>query len=152
MSVYLFPFEFPKEEVAAMKQNFDVTKYDAQIINYIKKTVHNTAINYFVKNSRIEEAEVISGQKFLDFLIEDKTFFVKEMIRVETDNLSFEFDNLDLATEFEKLNREEKSFLMRKYILGYSDYEISIQLSLSRQGVTKKRQRILKKIRERLLR
>ncbi len=61
-----------------MKQNFDVTKYDAQIINYIKKTVHNTAINYFVKNSRIEEAEVISGQKFLDFLIEDKTFFVKE--------------------------------------------------------------------------
>ncbi|MDT6935547.1 sigma-70 family RNA polymerase sigma factor, partial [Enterococcus faecalis] len=94
-----------------MKQNFDVTKYDAQIINYIKKTVHNTAINYFVKNSRIEEAEVISGQKFLDFLIEDKTFFVKEMIRVETDNLSFEFDNLDLATEFEKLNREEKSFL-----------------------------------------
>ena len=73
------------------------------------------------------------------------------MIRVETDNLSFEFDNLDLATEFEKLNREEKSFLMRKYILGYSDYEISIQLSLSRQGV-KKRQRILKKIRERLLR
>ena len=26
---------------------------------------------------------------------------------------------------------------MRKYILGYSDYEISIQLSLSRQGVTK---------------
>ena len=48
LSVYLFPFEFPKEEVAAMKQNFDVTKYDAQIINYIK-TVHNTAINYFVK-------------------------------------------------------------------------------------------------------
>ncbi|MBU5557433.1 hypothetical protein KQJ30_32660, partial [Enterococcus sp. S157_ASV_20] len=49
--------------------------------------VYKRQINYFVKNSRIEEAEVISGQKFLDFLIEDKTFFVKEMIRVETDNL-----------------------------------------------------------------
>ncbi|AQL55231.1 hypothetical protein BZG32_10780 [Enterococcus faecalis] len=56
-----------------MKQNFDVTKYDAQIINYIKKTVHNTAINYFVKNSRIEESSPDSCVKcytmFLPFLL-----------------------------------------------------------------------------------
>lgn len=48
------------------------------------------------------------------------------MIRVEIDNLLFEFDNLDLVIEFEKLNREEKFFLMWKYIFGYLDYEILI--------------------------
>lgn len=37
------------------------------------------------------------------------------MIRVETDNLSFEFDNLDLATEFEKLNRKRNPFNAKIY-------------------------------------
>lgn len=134
-----------------MKQNFDVAKYDAQIISYIKKTVHNTAINYFVKNSKIRETEFVPGQKVLDYLIEENTDVIEEVVKVRAENVSLEFSNLDLAVEFENLKNEEKSVLARKYILGYTDYEISIQLSLSRQGATKKRQRILKKIREQLL-
>lgn len=134
-----------------MNQNFDVTKYDAQIISYIQKTVHNTAINYFAKNSRLKNAEFIPGQKVLDYLIEEKLVISKEMVTVEYENFLLEFANSDLATEFQKLAEADKTFLVRKYILGYSDYEISLQLSLSRQGTTKKRQRILKKIRERLM-
>lgn len=45
-----------------MNQNFDIKKCDAQIINYIQKTVHNTAINYFTKNTRLKKSEFVPGQ------------------------------------------------------------------------------------------
>ncbi|OJG71248.1 hypothetical protein RV11_GL000538 [Enterococcus phoeniculicola] len=138
--------------MTAMNQNFDSVNYEAKIISYIQKTVHNTAINYFVKKSRQKNVEFIPGQKVLDYLIEEQSIFPKETITVEYKNFPIDFSNFDLAIEFQGLSKSDQSLLIQKYILGYSDYEISIRLSLTRQAATKKRQRILKKIRERLMR
>lgn len=151
MSVYLFPFEFSKEEVRAMNQNFDFANDDAQIISYIQKTVHNTAINYFAKNSRLKVTEFVPGQKTLDYFIEEQAMYPQETVTVVSENLSLDFSNFALAAEFQKLSDKDQSLLIQKYIFGYSDYEISIQLSMTRQGATKKRQRILGKIRKHLL-
>lgn len=151
MSVYLFPFEFSKEEVRAMNQNFDFANDDAQIISYIQKTVHNTAINYFAKNSRLKVTEFVPGQKTLDYFIEEQSMYQQETVAVVSENLSLDFSNFALAAEFQKLSDKDQSLLIQKYIFGYSDYEISIQLSMTRQGATKKRQRILGKIRKHLL-
>ncbi|MFW8665034.1 RNA polymerase sigma factor [Enterococcus entomosocium] len=134
-----------------MNQNFNSVNYEAKIISYIQKTVHNTAINYFVKKNRIKKAELISEQVFLDYLIEEQLILSKENVILEYENFLLNFFNFDLATEFQKLSGVDQSLLIRKYILGYSDYEISLQLSMTRQGVTKKRQRILEKIRKRLI-
>ncbi|MGL9744759.1 sigma-70 family RNA polymerase sigma factor [Enterococcus sp. DIV1368e] len=135
-----------------MNQNFDIKKCDAQIISYIQKTVHNTAINYFTKNTRLKKAEFVPGQEVLDYLIEENNIITKEMVTIKYENLSLEFTNLDLVVELQNLTDADQYFIVRKYILGFSDYEISLLLSMSRQGVTKKRQRILKKIRKRLIR
>lgn len=151
MSVYLFPFEFSKEEVRAMNQNFDFANDDAQIISYIQKTVHNTAINNFAKNSRLKVTEFVPGQKTLDYFIEEQAMYPQETVTVVSENLSLDFSNFALAAEFQKLSDKDQSLLIQKYIFGYSDYEISIQLSMTRQGATKKRQRILGKIRKHLL-
>ena len=151
MSVYPFPFEFSKEEVRAMNQNFDFANDDAQIISYIQKTVHNTAINYFAKNSRLKVTEFVPGQKTLDYFIEEQSMYQQETVAVVSENLSLDFSNFALAAEFQKLSDKDQSLLIQKYIFGYSDYEISIQLSMTRQGATKKRQRILGKIRKHLL-
>lgn len=133
-----------------MNQNFDFANYDAQIISYIQKTVHNTAINYFAKNSRLKDTEFVPGQKALDYFIEEQAVFPQEIVTVVSENLSLDFSNFALAAEFQKLSDKDQSLLIQKYILGYSDYEISIQLSMTRQGATKKRQRILGKIRKHL--
>lgn len=151
MSVYLFPFEFSKEEVTVMNQNFDFANDDAQIISYIQKTVHNTAINYFAKNSRLKDTEFVPGQKTLDYFIEEQAMYPQETVTVVSEKFPLDFSNFALATEFQKLSDKDQSLLIQKYIFGYSDYEISIQLSMTRQGATKKRQRILGKIRKRLL-
>ena len=151
MSVYLFPFEFSKEEVTVMNQNFDFANDDAQIISYIQKTVHNTAINYFAKNSRLKDTEFVPGQKTLDYFIEEQAMYPQETVTVVSEKFPLDFSNFALATEFQKLPDKDQSLLIQKYIFGYSDYEISIQLSMTRQGATKKRQRILGKIRKRLL-
>lgn len=151
MSVYLFPFEFSKEEVTVMNQNFDFANDDAQIISYIQKTVHNTAINYFAKNSRLKDTEFVPGQKTLDYFIEKQAMYPQETVTVVSENFPLDFSNCALATEFQKLSDKDQSLLIQKYIFGYSDYEISIQLSMTRQGATKKRQRILGKIRKHLL-
>lgn len=151
MSVYLFPFEFSKEEVTVMNQNFDFANDDAQIISYIQKTVHNTAINYFAKNSRLKDTEFVSGQKILDYFIEEQAMYPQETVTVVSEKFPLDFSNFALATEFQKLSDKDQSLLIQKYIFGYSDYEISIRLSMTRQGATKKRQRILGKIRKHLL-
>lgn len=151
MSVYLFPFEFSKEEVTVMNQNFDFANDDAQIISYIQKTVHNTAINYFAKNSRLKDTEFVSGQKILDYFIEEQAMYPQETVTVVSEKFPLDFSNFALATEFQKLSDKDQSLLIQKYIFGYSDYEISIRLSMTRQGATKKRQRILGKIRKRLI-
>lgn len=151
MSVYLFPFEFSKEEVTVMNQNFDFANDDAQIISYIQKTVHNTAINYFAKNSRLKDTEFVPGQKTLDYFIEEQAMYPQETVTVVSEKFPLDFSNFALATEFQKLSDKDQSLLIQKYIFGYSDYEISIQLSMTRQGATKKRQRILGKIRKHLL-
>lgn len=151
MSVYLFPFEFSKEEVTVMNQNFDFANDDAQIISYIQKTVHNTAINYFAKNSRLKDTEFVPGQKTLDYFIEEQAMYPQETVTVVSEKFPLDFSNFALATEFQKLSDKDQSLLIQKYIFGYSDYEISIQLSMTRQGATKKRQRILGKIQKRLL-
>lgn len=135
-----------------MNQNFDSVNYEAKIISYIQKTVHNTAINYFAKYNRLKNDEVIPGQRALDYIIEEKSSLAKEIIAIKYENFPFDFSNFDLAIEFQGLSKSDQSLLIQKYILGYSDYEISIRLSLTRQAATKKRQRILKKIRERLMR
>ncbi|MGM0139491.1 hypothetical protein IGI65_001947 [Enterococcus sp. DIV0755b] len=109
------------------------------------KTIPNTATNYFAKNTRLKKAEIITGQKNLHYLIEDRSNLALEMVRIQSENTLLDFRNPYLASEFLNLSDGNKTFLIRKYILGYSDYEISVQLSLSRQGATKKRQRILKK-------
>lgn len=151
MSVYLFPFEFSKEEVTVMNQNFDFANDDAQIISYIQKTVHNTAINYFAKNSRLKDTEFVPGQKTLDYFIEEQAMYPQETVTVVSENFPLDFSNCALTTEFQKLSDKDQSLLIQKYIFGYSDYEISIRLSMTRQGATKKRQRILGKIRKHLL-
>lgn len=151
MSVYLFPFEFSKEEVTVMNQNFDFANDDAQIISYIQKTVHNTAINYFAKNSRLKDIEFVPGQKTLDYFIEEQAMYPQGTVTVVSEKFPLDFSNFALATEFQKLSDKDQSLLIQKYIFGYSDYEISIQLSMTRQGATKKRQRILGKIRKHLL-
>lgn len=151
MSVYLFPFEFSKEEVTVMNQNFDFANDDAQIISYIQKTVHNTAINYFAKNSRLKDTEFVPGQKTLDYFIEEQAMYPQETVTVVSENFALDFSNCSLATEFQKLSDKDQSLLIQKYIFGYSDYEISTQLSMTRQGATKKRQRILGKNRKHLL-
>lgn len=151
MSVYLFPFEFSKEEVTVMNQNFDFANDDAQIISYIQKTVHNTAINYFAKNSRLKDTEFVPAQKTLDYFIEEQAMYPQETVTVVSENFPLDFSNCSLATEFQKLSDKDQSLLIQKYIFGYSDYEISTQLSMTRQGATKKRQRILGKIRKHLL-
>lgn len=151
MSVYLFPFEFSKEEVTVMNQNFDFANDDAQIISYIQKTVHNTAINYFAKNSRLKDTEFVPAQKTLDYFIEEQAMYPQETVTVASENFPLDFSNCSLATEFQKLSDKDQSLLIQKYIFGYSDYEISTQLSMTRQGATKKRQRILGKIRKHLL-
>lgn len=151
MSVYLFPFEFSKEEVTVMNQNFDFANDDAQIISYIQKTVHNTVINYFAKNSRLKDTEFVPGQKTLDYFIEEQAMYPQETVTVVSENFPLDFSNCSLATEFQKLSDKDQSLLIQKYIFGYSDYEISTQLSMTRQGATKKRQRILGKIRKHLL-
>lgn len=133
-----------------MKQNFDFANDDAQIISYIQKTVHNTAINYFAKNSRLKVTEFVPGQKTLDYFIEEQAMYPQETVTVVSENLSLDFSNFTLAAEFQKLSDKDQSLLIQKYIFGYSDYEISIQLSMTRQGATKKRQRILGKIRKHL--
>lgn len=134
-----------------MNQNFDFANDDAQIISYIQKTVHNTAINYFAKNSRLKDTEFVPGQKTLDYFIEEQAMYPQETVTVVFENFSLDFSNCALATEFQKLSDKDQSLLIQKYIFGYSDYEISIQLSMTRQGATKKRQRILGKIRKHLL-
>lgn len=134
-----------------MNQNFDFVNYDAQIISYIQKTVHNTAINYFAKNCRLKETEFVPGQKTLDYFIEDQTIFSQETVTVVVENFPVAFSNLSLATEFQKLSARGQFLLIQKYIFGYTDYEISILLSMTRQGATKKRQRILEKIRKQLI-
>lgn len=151
MSVYLFPFEFSKEEVTVMNQNFDFANDDAQIISYIQKTVHNTAINYFAKNSRLKDTEFVPGQKTLDYFIEEQAMYPQETVTMVSEKFQLDFSNCALATEFQKLSDKDQSLLIQKYIFGYSDYEISIQLSMTRQSATKKRQRILGKIRKHLL-
>ncbi|WP_394896709.1 sigma-70 family RNA polymerase sigma factor [Enterococcus hirae] len=133
-----------------MNQNFDFANDDAQIISYIQKTVHNTAINYFAKNSRLKVTEFVPGQKTLDYFIEEQAMYPQETVTVVCENLSLDFSNFALAAEFQKLSDKDQSLLIQKYIFGYSDYEISIQLSMTRQGATKKRQRILGKIRKHL--
>ncbi|MFT0189750.1 sigma-70 family RNA polymerase sigma factor [Candidatus Enterococcus avicola] len=130
-----------------MNQNF----YDAQITSYIQKTVHNAAINYFSKNRRLNDAEFTPGQKVVDYLIEDQSMFPKEIITLVSANFPLVFSNFDLANEFQKLSEKDQSLLIQKYFFGYSDYEISVQLSMTRQGATKKRQRILGKIRKHLI-
>lgn len=134
-----------------MNQNFDFANDDAQIISYIQKTVHNTAINYFAKNSRLKDIEFVPGQKTLDYFIEEQAMYPQETVTVVSENFPLDFSNCALATEFQKLSEKDQSLLIQKYIFGYSDYEISIQLSMTRQGATKKRQRILGKIRKHLL-
>ncbi|MDT2424031.1 sigma-70 family RNA polymerase sigma factor [Enterococcus avium] len=134
-----------------MNHNFDFANDDAQIISYIQKTVHNTAINYFAKNSRLKDTEFVPGQKTLDYFIEEQAMYPQEIVTVISENFSLDFSNFALATEFQKLPDKDKFLLIQKYIFGYSDYEISIQLSMTRQGATKKRQRILGKIRKHLL-
>ena len=134
-----------------MNQNFDFANDDAQIISYIQKTVHNTAINYFAKNSRLKDTEFVPGQKTLDYFIEEQAMYPQETVTVVSENFPLDFSNRALATEFQKLSDKDQSLLIQKYIFGYSDYEISILLSMTRQGATKKRQRILGKIRKHLL-
>ncbi|MDK4352135.1 sigma-70 family RNA polymerase sigma factor [Enterococcus thailandicus] len=134
-----------------MNQNFDFANDDAQIISYIQKTIHNTAINYFAKNSRLKDTEFVPGQKTLDYFIEEQAMYPQETVTVVSEKFPLDFSNFALATEFQKLSDKDQSLLIQKYIFGYSDYEISIQLSMTRQGATKKRQRILGKIRKRLL-
>ncbi|REC33529.1 hypothetical protein CF160_03695 [Enterococcus pseudoavium] len=134
-----------------MNQNFDFANYDAQIISYIHKTVHNTAINFFAKNSRLKDTEFVPGQKALDYFIEEQAILPQEIFTVVSDNFQLDFSNFALATEFQKLSDKDQSLLIQKYIYGYSDHEISVQLSMTRQGATKKRQRILGKIRKRLI-
>ncbi|MGM0239501.1 hypothetical protein ID741_002101 [Enterococcus sp. AZ103] len=70
---------------------------------------------------------------------------------VVSNNFPLDFSNFALAAEFQKLSDKDQSLLIQKYIFGYSDNEISVQLSMTRQGLTKKRQRILEKIRKRLI-
>ena len=77
--------------------------------------------------------------------------YPQETVTVVSENFLLDFSNCALATEFQKLSDKDQSLLIQKYIFGYSDYEISIQLSMTRQGATKKRQRILGKIRKHLL-
>ena len=134
-----------------MNQNFDFANDDAQIISYIQKTVHNTAINYFAKNSRLKVTEFVPGQKALDYFIEEQAMYPQETVTVVSEKFPLDFSNFALANEFQKLSDKDQSLLIQKYIFGYSDYEISIQLSMTRQGATKKRQRILGKIRKHLL-
>lgn len=66
-----------------MNHNFDFANDDAQIISYIQKTVHNTAINYFAKNYRLKDTEFVPGQKTLDYFIEEQAMYPQEIVSLQ---------------------------------------------------------------------
>lgn len=136
-----------------LNQSEDLSIREARIINYIKRTAYNSSINYYIKQSKTRRDEFLSIHNTIECLDKEKLGFSLrgEPFEIKIGNSRITFQNIALFTEFQNLKKSDQFILFNNYILGYSDHEISEQLSLTVQCITKRRQRALKKLKTRLI-
>lgn len=134
-----------------MTVNLDETNHDAQIVTFSQKAIRNTALNYYVKKSKLKEKDNdikarLANSLFGSYLSEIKN----EKFKVRLVDINLYFDDPVVARVLRNLSANEQVILFNKYLLGLTDREIAKELLMSRQNLTKKRHRLLAKIKSQL--
>lgn len=120
-------------------------KIEAQIISYLCKVIHHTAINFYKKRKRLKKKESLLENVDYHFLYPDAAEL--DLPTLEIFGYPFKLDDEKIIKRIKKLSDKEKVFLIEKFVLGKTDKEIGVTLGITRQGVTNLKLRMYKKLR-----
>lgn len=119
---------------------------DAQIVSYIHTIIYNAATNYYERETAVKQGIVLEdaddANDRLNYPLLDSTriyAFTPSIIALRFES-GLLIDQLSILKDWELL------LLSAKYILKLSDREISEYFKISQQAVTKRRNRLLKRL------
>lgn len=110
---------------------------------YVKRAIKNTAINFSKKEKRDMTFNAVPISDALSSENDDSVFFYALDVIKETF-----FENEKLARALLELKPEEKRLLELTIIKGYADREIARMISVKENTVTRRKNRILNKLKK----
>lgn len=115
--------------------------------SYIHQVIHNTSLNYFKNKFRYQEKNILYFSLH-DYLLTENTpiFYLDNLSIQKVDEIENYVTNNGLSLALELLTDKEKKLIFDKYVLCKTDKDISLELGISRQGVSILKKRILKKL------
>ncbi|HFP6581205.1 TPA: sigma-70 family RNA polymerase sigma factor [Enterococcus faecalis] len=114
---------------------------------YIHQVIKNTALAYYRKKFLYKNRNLLCTD-FQDLVYPhfDNAFVLDYLTIKNVNQLEFYTDNPELSFALSQLSLKEKQFIFNKYILSKTDKEISIELGITRQGVSILKKRMLEKL------
>ncbi len=128
--------------------NSNSKKTEAQLVRYIYTVIHNTSVNYYLKKGHraaIERTlpDIVTKVESAATATEDDSI---ERIKIQIQGVDLYFDDPKLRLVLQNLKESEQILLIDKYFLGMSDQAIAAALHTTQQNISKKRNRLLKRI------
>jgi RNA polymerase sigma factor (sigma-70 family) len=125
--------------------------------SYLKKIIINARNKYFEKNKFIDNEIATdwntkddNGNVMVNIKL-DLSYELKTDEYISFKNFIEIFSDRKLARIYEGLNPKEKYILFLYYYLGYTDKQISKEISISADNVRITRNRIIKKLNQKYL-
>ncbi|QGM92357.1 sigma-70 family RNA polymerase sigma factor [Enterococcus faecalis] len=115
-------------------------KKEAAAINFFNKVIKNTRNNFYNKNKKIWEKEILDTSLEIKYIQED---IPKTLIKLL--NEPYLANNKNLENFIHLLNEKEKFIIVEKVVYGKTDNEIAVELGVSRQAITNIRKRLSNK-------
>lgn len=119
-------------------------------IAYYKRIVFNSLKNEYRQNDNAAKYITPVGEELFSVteIVEFDVLLEQELAGISPENWMLFIENPQLYNALHSLQASEVLFLFLKFQKGYSQRELAEQLGLSQQGISKRQQAILKKIKE----
>ncbi|WP_100397933.1 helix-turn-helix transcriptional regulator [Bacillus sp. FJAT-44742] len=148
---------FPtKENESNLNKEFQLHYGEIRFIKYLSKCIYWTALGHGKKEKQHRERNALyllqkagqeeDGELLLIDFVKDENAEDDQRVFDYSKNLDDAISSPSLIEGLSKLKKQEKLVLRDYYAYGYTDKEIAKRLSVSQQAISKKRNRILKKL------
>lgn len=148
---------FPtKENESKLNKEFQLHYGELRFTKYLSKCIYWTALGHGKKQKQHRERNALylhqkagheeDGELLLIDFVKDENADVNQRVFDYSKNLDDAVSSTSLIEGLSKLEKQEKLVLRDYYAYGYTDKEIAKRLSVSQQAISKKRNRILKKL------
>lgn len=130
-----------------MKSNSEINYL---FVRYIQQSIRNTS-NAFLKKKHTYSNNYFSTDILEDLIVNnsyDQYLLLDSITESEINILQNFTENEKLSKAIERLSFKEKKLIYEKYIQCKTDNEIATSFSISRQGVSIYKKRVLKKLEE----